>query len=237
MRVGHGNEWGALAWARGGAMTVRVRNQLGCSNRINKGTCDNRRTILFAEIEARVLGALERHLLAPDLVAAAVEAYRAERQRGAAERAKRARDASRDLAGVDGRIKRVVDAIELGNGDPRALSERLQALERERLEIMARAPVPIADDVLALHPNAAKRYRQKVENIGAALSKGDAAGQEAVRLVRELISRIVVRFAPGLELASLEIQGDLAIISTRRHTISARWLKTLAQWTEELTHG
>jgi hypothetical protein len=40
---------------------------------MNKMTCDNRRTISLAEIEARILKVLQEHLLTPDVVASAVE--------------------------------------------------------------------------------------------------------------------------------------------------------------------
>lgn len=45
------------------------------------------------------------------------------------------------------------------------------------------------DDVLELHPNAAKRYGEKEASIREALRKGDAAGQEAVRLAATAVKR------------------------------------------------
>ncbi len=196
----------------GGLMTIRTKTRVGCSNRVNKGTCDNRQTIDLSEIEARVLSAIESHLLLPDVAAASIEAYRVERQRLTADRGRRMREASRDLAAVEGRIKRVLDAIENGDGDVRLLCERLRDLEREQDEIRCRVPEPIPDEALELHPNAAKVYRQKVARIREAMSRGDAAGHEAIRLVRELITRITVTpGAPGGP-AAIDVSGNLALL-------------------------
>jgi hypothetical protein len=71
----------------GGPVIVLTANHVGCSRRTNTGTCNNKRLTRMEEIEARVLEALRAHLLAPDTVAAAVEAYRVERQRLAHEHA------------------------------------------------------------------------------------------------------------------------------------------------------
>jgi DNA invertase Pin-like site-specific DNA recombinase len=51
-----------------GSMIVIYKDRLGCSTRLNKGTCSNRRTITLSEIEGRVLNALHAHLLTPDAV-------------------------------------------------------------------------------------------------------------------------------------------------------------------------
>jgi hypothetical protein len=67
-------------------------------------------------------------------------------------------------------------------------------------------------DVVELHPQAAERYRRKVEEIQSALASGDAAGTEAVALVRELIQRVRVISTPRGEPVGLEIAGDLAAI-------------------------
>jgi hypothetical protein len=58
----------------GGSYTIVRDDVMRCSTLANSGACDNRRTVRTGEIEARVLAALQQHLLAPDVVAAAVEA-------------------------------------------------------------------------------------------------------------------------------------------------------------------
>ncbi len=193
-------------------MIVVRDDSVGCSAHRNKRTCTNRATIKLSEIEQRVLGLLQHHLLAPEVVAASVEAYRAERERLNAEKAQAARSVERDLASIDLKTRRLLEAIE--SGEPsRVLTQRVAALEAERAEIVARTPAPIADNVLRVHPAAAKRYAQKVADIRNALTQGDEAAREAVALVRELIRTITV--TPGDEgggPARLEVSGDLAVM-------------------------
>ena len=55
-------------------MIIICGDRVGCSAHQNKGTCDNRRSIRLAGIESLVVTALKSYLLAPDLVAEAVEA-------------------------------------------------------------------------------------------------------------------------------------------------------------------
>ncbi len=135
----------------GHQMIVVREDRLGCSGRINKAICDNNRTIRLNTIQERVLDALKEHLLHPDLVAVAVETYRHERERLAAEHAKAARNSEKELTAVEGRIRRILAAIEDG-GSLGPLTQRLADLEHEKNEILARVPAPIADKVLALHP-------------------------------------------------------------------------------------
>lgn len=194
----------------GHQMIVVREDRLGCSGRINKAVCDNAKTIRLGKIQERVLDALKVHLLRPDLIAAAIEFYRQERERLASERAKAARAAERDLSAVEGKIRRIVAAIEDG-GQIETLTKRLADLEREKREISARAPKTISDNVLSLHPNAANVYRAKIENIQDALAKGDRASEEALQLVRELISSITVTpESGGGGGPSIEFEGDLA---------------------------
>lgn len=193
----------------GGPMTVVHADRVGCSAKRYKGTCTNNRTISLNEIERRVVEVLQGHLLAPEIVDAAVEAYRQERARLAAQAARSARDAQRELAGLDAKINRLVEAIE-SSDDPRALVGRLDALEAERRRLQSIAPPPA--EVVTLHPNAARRYADKVRDISAALQKGDTASLEAVALVRELIDRIIVTPGGSGEPNQLEVQGDLAVM-------------------------
>jgi DNA invertase Pin-like site-specific DNA recombinase len=195
-----------------GASMIIVRDdRVGCSARMNKMTCDNRRTISLAEIEVRILKVLQEHLLTPDVVASAVEKYRVERERLAKGRAKTRRAAERELAAVMRKISGVITAIESG-GDPRSLALRINELEAERRAIEARLPSRDADEVLTLHPKTAERYKQRVADIHTALSKGDKAARAAVELVRELIDRIVVTPTDDGGPMKLELVGNVAAL-------------------------
>ena len=192
-------------------MIIVRDDRVGCSARMNKMTCDNCRTISLSEIEARILKVLQEHLLTPEVVATAIEKYRVERERLARGRAKTRRAVERELAAVMRKISGVITAIEFG-GDPRSLALRINELEAERRAIEARLPSRDADEVLTLHPKTAERYKQRVADIHAALSKGGKAAREAVELVRELIDSIVVTPTDDCEPMKLELVGNVAAL-------------------------
>ena len=68
----------------------------------------------MVEIEQRVLTALKQRPLAPDAVATAVEAYRAERQRLSKERARDRSALERDISEVGRQIDRMIASIKDG---------------------------------------------------------------------------------------------------------------------------
>jgi site-specific DNA recombinase len=63
-------------------------------------------------------------------------------------------------------------------------------------------------------PKAAERYRQKVADIHAALSRGETGDREAIAQVHSLIGRIVVHATPAPEPLGLEVEGSLAALMT-----------------------
>ena len=195
----------------GSSMIVVREDFVGCSARLNKKTCPNKRVIRLDEIERRILHVLHAHLLSPDVAAAAIDAYRRERELLAKSNAKTLRESQRDLAAVLRKIAGVITAIENG-GDPRSLALRINALEAERRDIEAKLASGQSPDTLAYHPRIAERYRQKVADIHAALSKGDEAAREAVSLVRELIERIVVTPTGTGEPLKLELIGNISVL-------------------------
>ena len=195
----------------GASMIVVRDDRVGCSAHMNRKTCQNNRSIRLAEIEARILKVLQDHLLSPDVAAQAIEAYRLEHERLAKTHSKTKREAERDLGGVVRKIATVIRAIENG-GDPRTLALRINELEAERRQIEAKIASGGTPAALAFHPRIAERYRQKVADIRAALSKGDEAAREAVQLVRELIERIVVTPTDDGEPLKLELIGNISAV-------------------------
>jgi len=197
----------------GGSYSVVNKDYMRCSTLTNSRGCDNRRTVRTGEVEARILTALQQHLLAPAVVAAAVETYRLERQRLDHERKRRRNDLTRDLAAVERKTKRVLDVImNEDNIDRKVISQQLRELELEAEQDRLEAELAVAPsaDTVAVHPQAAERYRAKVAQIHAALKTGDKAGHDAIRLLRELIDHIVV--TPTPRPVGLQVVGNLAAL-------------------------
>jgi site-specific DNA recombinase len=178
---------------------------LRCSQLIETGLCDNRRTIGLAAIEHCVLEGIEKHLGAPDLIAEYVrEFHRAWRELRDTTGIRR-RELTRKLAETEARIKKTVEA--LIDGIPsRALKERLAELERER-DVAELAIAELSPPPLEIHPNAAESYRQKVQNLKAAIDKADA-----MRGIRELVEKIVIRPTAPYKAVHIEIHGTFAAL-------------------------
>ena len=193
-----------------GPYAIAARDRYACSTRKQKGTCDNRLAIARQEIEARVLDGLKERLLAPDLVAAFVQAYQeeAKRERDAlkAERAQRERKAA-ELAR---KIAAILRAIEDGLYEP-AMKARLAELkdERDRIRADSRAFDGGALDVL-LHPELAEAYRYRIERLQRVLA-GPEQG-EAREIVRSMIERVVLTPRADGQGLDATLFGDLGAL-------------------------
>ena len=102
--------------------------------------------------------------------------------------------------------------VENGHADPIATGPRINELVAERKRLAAELSQQPASNVVEFFPKAAERYRQKVADIHAALSRGETGDHEAVALVRSLIGRIVVHATPAPEPLDLEVEGSLAAL-------------------------
>ncbi len=198
----------------GASMIVIRADWVGCSAQRTRGTCNNTRTIKLAEIEGRILAVLQKHLLDPDVVAGAIEVYREERARLAKAQARADRDLASELAAVDRKIAGVIKLAEDDAGaDFKGLAQRLRDLESQKADLERRIDrQKRAGDVVVLHPQAAARYKAKVENIRDALTRGDKAAREAVALVRDLIDHITATPTPKSEPIRLDLTGNLAAL-------------------------
>ncbi|HEX4297040.1 MAG TPA: recombinase family protein, partial [Devosia sp.] len=122
--------------ACGSSFVVSGRNRLACSAHREQGTCSNSATIDRAEIETRVLAALHRQMGEPEVVAAFVRDYQAERQLLA-----QMTNASRDerearLKLLRDGIERIVDRVVDGTA-PEAMVARMDAMEAERKRLQS----------------------------------------------------------------------------------------------------
>jgi len=177
----------------GASFIVVYGDRLGCASTKETGTCDNRGTIPRTEIEERVLTALATKLAAPELIAAFVKEYQAERRRLAATTRNERENRVAKLATLRRGIARLVDAIVDGTAT-KTMTERLQAMEAEA-EQLETALASIDDDsVVTLHPGTAEKYRRMVADLQkhvAGMRSGQPA-EQVIEQVRGLIDRIEI---------------------------------------------
>lgn len=177
----------------GASFIVVYDDRLGCASTKETGTCDNRGTIARSEIEQRVLAALSTKLAAPELIAAFVKEYQAERRRLAAATRSQRDDQTAKLATLKRGIARLVDAIVEGTAT-KATTERLQTMEAEAEQLEAALAASNDDSVVTLHPGTADKYRRMVADLQkhvAGMKAGQPAEQVIVQ-VRGLIERIEI---------------------------------------------
>lgn len=115
----------------GGAYTIITADRYGCTTRQAKGTCMNTVTIARQAVEARVLGGLKDHLLAPDLIEKFVRAYheqinRAHREAASASEALRReqKGVSRKIAGIAGSGSRAGSGAACTRSSPRSIARK-----------------------------------------------------------------------------------------------------------------
>ncbi|TRM73784.1 hypothetical protein DJ532_14345, partial [Sulfolobus sp. A20-N-F8] len=105
-----------------------------CSWRRERGpaACDNGRGVKGADISDRVLAALRDRLLAPDIVAAAMEEARLEMEKCNREVRSRRGKLEADLAEAIRRSERLIDQVADGVLSGAAIKDKLAALEAQR---------------------------------------------------------------------------------------------------------
>ncbi|WP_265518719.1 recombinase family protein [Nitratireductor luteus] len=190
----------------GGRYGLIMRDRFGCLNHHRRGTCDNNRTILRSRIEERVLSGLQDRLVSAESVAEAVRAHTQEMNRLNRERRTQGEADRKALDKIERAIAGIIAAIEDGMYQP-AMKARMEELERQKAEIMARlaeAPADMPD----VHPNIANVYRARVVTFTEALNDPDG-GREAAAALRSLIGEVVL--LPGKKRGEVhaELRGEL----------------------------
>jgi hypothetical protein len=215
-----GNKWqtkkrllsGLLRCGRcGGGMTTSRGDRYYCSARREKGTCDADRGISADELEVRVLNGLKDILLGNE---ALVDEFATEFKRELLRVQKTSAAAVRKLykhrQQVERGIRRCLDFIVSGDGDPGAVREQLRQLEARQRELSAEleSENPVA---VAIHPNLSDLYRRKVAELQRVLTD-EATRLQAVEVVRSLIDRVEVHPGQGRGHCELIVVGALAQI-------------------------
>jgi site-specific DNA recombinase len=203
-----------------GPYAIIGRDRYACSTRKQKGTCDNRLTVTRQEIEARVLEGLKERLLAPDLVAVFVSAFRDEskRQRDALQAEWAGRE--RKAAELDRKIASIFRAVEDGLYEP-AMKARLVELkqERDRLKTETRTIDPAALDVL-MHPQLAEGYRRRIERLERLLEGSEQ--DEAREIMRSMIERVALTPRPDGSGLDATLFGALAALLSVSAEVSGK---------------
>jgi site-specific DNA recombinase len=179
----------------GGGMTISRGDRYYCSARREKGTCNADRGIGAPELEERVLGGLKDLLLSNE---ALIDEFAAEFKRELArlrkERHGDQRRLSRDLEQVERGIRRCLEFIAGGDGDPGSVRHKLRELDKRRSEVIAELTAKEGDTTIEFHPNVPDLYRRKVADLRQLL-EDDTTRPQAVETIRSLVDRIEI--SPG----------------------------------------
>ena len=148
--------------------------------------------------------------MAPDLVAAFVDAFNAEMRHLATSAERESLAAKQTLTEIERKLAAIVRAIEDGAYAP-TLKGRLTTLEQEKAQVEARLRAGKPAPVLRLHPNLPGLYRSKIERLAEALNAPDTV-TETAEILRGLIDRIVL--TPVDNVLRAELHGDLAVLAS-----------------------
>ncbi len=186
----------------------------GCAASKNKGetVCANRKTIARTALEAKVLAALETHLMRDDLLALFCAEYTTHRNRLLAAQDSALKDAHAERDKLLKARANVLQAIREGiaaslvKDELEGIAARLEVLET-MIAQGKETPRPL------LHPTMARRYREQVAALKAALTRSGGAqgrGNEPMEHVRGLIDKIVLTPEIGRKNLRIDLYGDLA---------------------------
>ena len=206
----------------GGGMTTSKGNRYYCSARREKGTCDADRGIGAEELEARVLKALSDILLGNEYLIDEFEAeFKRELERLRRERGTAGRQLTRELQLVERGIKRCLEFILGGDGDPGSVRDQLRELENRKREIAFELDASQATSGIELHPNLPELYRRKVAELNHILHD-EATRPQAVDIVRSLIDKIEI--TPG----KMRGQCEIVVVGALAQILAFAQQKTTA---------
>jgi site-specific DNA recombinase len=201
----------------GRGMTISRGDRYYCSARREKSTCNADRGIGAPELEQRILNGLRDILLGNERL---IDEFTAEFKRELARLRKEGHGArrrlSKELQDVERGIRRCLDFITGGDGDPGSVRDQLRRLEARKREIDADLRTQEDGMEIAIHPNLPELYRKKVAKLQQALQH-EATRPQVVETIRSLVDRIEV--TPGLERGHCEVTivGALAQILAFAH--------------------
>ena len=142
--------------------------------------------------------------MAPDLVEEFIQAFHVEVNKQCALEEVSHRQINQELRKVSVKLDGLYDAIADGLRT-KGLRSKLEELEKHQRDLQCKlTEAPPSQP--RLHPNLAKLYRERVENLHAALSDPQAR-TEAAEILRSLVEKITVKHdKTGVE---VELVGDI----------------------------
>ena len=183
--------------------------RLGCSNRRERGTCTNPRTLLRDRLLRRVFEGLKHKLLTPAAVGAFREAFIAEVTIANRERSTLQSGMAAEEVKLRRKIRSMLDLMTEGGGtqamvaELRRLEEQLETVKAAKAAAATPQPIPAFPiDVEAI-------YRRKVEAIEGAL-QSQVTASLATEALRSLVSEVLVYPEEGRGQIRVELVGDLA---------------------------
>lgn len=208
----------------GSTITIRARRASGavyaaCTGATETHICEHKEAVRLDQIEADILGRLAELLRDPVYLKAYLDSYHEERRRLAQDASKDRnqleRAATKARAAFDRAERLYIDGIA---DSPEAL-QRLRELKSAR--DIANAALAESDEppkVVAIHPDATRRYLEALDNLVPTLTEAAEQGQpKAMSVLRELISDVrISRTETGV---SLEIYGYLGALLPDRDTV------------------
>lgn len=192
---------------------VRIR----CSAHRESGSCPDPKSFYLDVVEDIVVNSLLRNLRDPEVVAAYVEEYQAERKRLAAETINRTSAIQRLIAVQQREIERIVDAVAKGHMEAEEIGDRIKIAKAKRNQLNEELEnVAPTNNVVILHPTALKRFQEQMlelrEALGGDFTSYDVRGASALRSIIRTIT--VLRDIGKKGGVRVEVEGHLNALLT-----------------------
>jgi site-specific DNA recombinase len=187
----------------GAKYNIATRDFMRCSARTNSGTCMDSRLIRVADLEHRVLAALEETLFTDAKYDAAVCAYQEDFARAQGDRGADKAKLVAELADNQKKSDRLLRMVEDGHADPAIAGPRLTQLSAKKRDLTAEINVRPDDAPVIPMGDGAASYRKLVK--GLRLGTPDSDVVEATELVRGFLQRVTVNASEDDEPQTLEI--------------------------------
>jgi len=191
----------------GGGYILVNRERIGCANRRNRGTCGNGMTMPLATIEAKVLSALQTHLMDDELCEIFCREYTRHMNELRARHNASLAGYRAEYAKLERERQQIIRAIADGV-DATLIKDRANEVQRRRQEIEA-ILAGHKDEPIVFHPNMAARYRTAIRDLIQTFNKEENR-QEARNTLRTLIDKIVLTPIPEEKRLAVDLIGDLA---------------------------